>query len=362
MSGQSSTGFGGIVNMGLTCYANAVMQSMRHCSRLPWIFQDGRYDSLFQKGDSVPKKRELQQELTRSFASVVQLLERCKENQSVRPGDFWRCLAPAVDDTCFEHLASKAPHDSHEFFLFLLDTIHEAMAQKVEMNILRPPPTTEQEKHIVGALECWKREFSKQYSPLVDIFYGLTHIIVECQTCKATSHRWETFTSLKAAVPKGGLGASQPTLEEMLKAEAEPELIEGYHCDACAPTRTVAKRSTFLWRAPQVLVVVLKRFTPDGRKIHTRIQSIPTTDDTDFAPFFSAESPERTGITSYGLRAIVDHHGGAGGGHYTAQCKHTATQEWYLYDDESASKLAAPIFGDTTYMLFFERTTKAKAA
>ena len=345
---------GGLVNMGLTCYGNATIQCLRNCSRIPWIFADGRYNTLFQKEPA--ERRRLQQAVTRAFAGVIQLLEQCKAGQSVRPGEFWRALAPAVADTCFEHLAMKAPHDSHEFFLFLLDTLHEALAQDVEMNILRPPPTTEVERHVIGALEVWKREFSKTYSPLVDMFYGLNHVQIECQTCKATSHRWETFTSIKAAIPKGGLGTEPPTLDTMLRLEAEPELIEGYSCDKCAPVRTVAKKTTLLWRLPQVIVVVIKRFTPDGRKIHTRVAPVPAT--VDFGSYFSTESPEREGQTTYGLTGIVDHHGGANGGHYTAQCYQ---EGWRLYDDEVVNNLGGPVFGDSTYMLFFERGAEQRA-
>jgi ubiquitin C-terminal hydrolase len=76
---------------------------------------------------------------------------------------------------------------------------------------------------------------------------------------------------------------------------------------------------------------------------------------TDFSPYFSNESPEREGKTSYSLRGIVDHHGGPRGGHYTAQCKDQAKDTWHLYDDETVHKLPSPMFGESTYMLFFER-------
>jgi ubiquitin C-terminal hydrolase len=345
--------------MGLTCYANATIQCLRALSKVPWIFEKDRYNTLFQKEPS--EKRAGQQALTKAFAGVIQLLEQCKEGESVRPAEFWMTLRPAVADTCFEHLAMKAPHDCHEFFLFLLDTIHEATGQKVEMNILRPAPKTEQERHVIQALEAWRSEFSKCYSPFVDLFYGLSHIEVECQSCKNKTHRWETFTSLKGAVPAnaGGLGGTGPTLEEMLKAEMEPELIEGYHCDHCAPTRTVAQRTVRLWRLPQVLIIVLKRFTPDGRKIHTRVAPVPSR--FEFREFFSTESPERMAVTSYELKGIVDHHGGSNGGHYTSQvCR---AGDWTLYDDEGTFKIpSAPVFGDSTYMLFFEREARAAEA
>jgi ubiquitin C-terminal hydrolase len=326
---------------------------------VPWILTKGRYTSLFQKKEPTPK-RSRQQELTTATAEVLQMLEQCKKGQSVRPGEFWARLALSVEDTLYEHLATKAPHDSHEFFLFLLETLHDSTALDVDMRILRPPPQTPQEHCVYGALQAWQREFSKSYSPFVDLFFGLMHWRTTCQACGNVSDRWESFNSIKAVVPKGGLAGEAPTLASMIEAELEPETIEGYHCDKC-PQRTTAKRVARIWRLPQVIVVVLKRFTPDGRKIHTRMAALDggSADPTfQFTPFFSDDSPEKAGSLHYSLRAIVDHHGGANGGHYTAQTRAAAAAPWVLFDDENLMELAGgPAFGDSTYMLFFERKT-----
>jgi ubiquitin C-terminal hydrolase len=348
--------------MGNTCYANATLQAIRHCTKVPWIFERGRYDSLFQKEPNDTRKK--QQDLAATFGEILQLLGQCKRGQKVRPADFWSKFATAVRETGFEHLAEKIPHDSHEFYLFMLDTLHESMAQEVNMKIMRPPPQTDEERHCVEALETWKREFTKKYSPLVDLFYGLQHVIVRCKACGHCSHRWEVFSTLKAQVPREMKDGRPPTLEEMLAAEAEPETIEGYVCDKCAPTRTDAEKTVRLWRLPLHVVVVLKRFTFDGRKIHTPCAAI---DDTvSFGPYFSPESPEGKTHTSYTLRSIVDHHGGTHGGHYTAQCRGEGG-EWLFYDDDSVmNKIpgapAMPFFGSSTYMLFFTRSPAAVPA
>jgi ubiquitin C-terminal hydrolase len=349
-------GFGGLVNMGLTCYANATLQCFRNCHKIAWILEDTRYDTLFKKQPS--EKRELQQALARAAASVVQLLGKCERGQSVRPGEFWSKLRPAVADTLYEHLASIAPHDCHEFFLFLLETLHESTAQEVEMRILRPPPASPRDELITGALQSWSREFSKEYSPFVDLFYGLGHWRTTCRACGNVSHRWQSFNSLKGVVPQGGLGSEPPTLLSMLAAEMEPETIQEYHCEKC-PQRTEALRNFSIWRLPQTLVVVLKRFTPDGRKIHTRVASLNPDVPLDFSGHFSPESPERAGLTGYYVRGIVDHHGSASFGHYTAQVRRRDDEKWYRYDDEGVSDLPTPQFGDSTYMLFLERGAPA---
>ena len=62
-------------------------------------------------------------------------------------------------------------------------------------------------------------------------------------------------------------------------------------------------------RLPQTLILCLKRFTYDGRKIHIKV-----TLALDLVTLFSEESPEKGATTQYVLRSIVDHYGGAGGG------------------------------------------------
>ncbi len=362
ISGENTRplGLGGLLNMGNTCYANATIQAFRNCTKIPWIFEGGRYDRLFKKE---PKgERQKQQALTQSFADVVTLLGRCRKGQSVRPSDFWSKFRVAVHDTGFEHLAAREPHDSHEFYLFLLDTLHESMAQEVTMRITKPPPQTDTERRAITALETWKREFEKKYSPLVDLFYGLTHIITRCKACGHESHRWEIFSALKAHVPQVIKDGKAPTLMEMFEEEFKPEPIEGYACDKCTPTRTDAERITRIWRLPMHLIVVLKRFTPDGRKIQTPMAVLPTEEPFSFAPFFSEESPERTAETRFRLHSIVDHHGVTGGGHYTAQVLSQSDTTWRIYDDESSSTIGGgetPMFGSSTYMLWFTRDAAA---
>ena len=349
---MAETSLGGLINMGLTCYANAVLQALRHCKKIPWIFEEGRYNTLFLKEPANMLIK--QQAFTASFASVIQLLQQCKRGQNVRPADFWMKFGPCVKDTGFEHLRIKMPHDSHEFYLCILDILHEALAQETDMRIIRAPPVTPTDMHCIQALEVWRKQFTKQYSPLVDLFYGLQHIIVTCSNCKHQSHRWETFTSLKATIHQTN---DHPTIFELLKDEFKPETITDYECEKCRPVRQTAVQTVSIWRLPYYLTFVIKRFTMNGMKVNTQIAPLPKQgEEVSFEAFFSEESPEKVEKQTYRLHSIVDHHGGAGGGHYTAQCRSMEdSTKWQLFDDESVNEIPSAVFGSTTYMMWFER-------
>ena len=353
---MATNSMGGLVNMGMTCYANAVFQATRHCKKIPWIFEEGRYNTLFHKDTS--ERRNSQQVLTATFANVIQLLQKCKKGQVVRPADFWAKFGPCIENTIFDQLQMRMCHDAHEFYICLLDILHEALAQETDMRILRPEPVTDADRHCIQALEIWRKQFTKQYSPLVDLFYGLQHIIVKCKGCGNCSHSWETFTSLKAKIEQ--VVTKPPTLIEMLKDEYKPETISDYECFKCGPVRQEAEKTTYIWRMPHYLTFMVKRFVYGSDKINTPIAALPKQGEEpiSFEAFFSEESPEKAGNNTYRLHSIVDHHGPSGGGHYTAQCRSlTDPTQWHLYDDNSVHEMkGGAVFGSSTYMLWFERS------
>ena len=332
---------GGIVNLGMTCYANAVIQCIRHCDKIPWLFEEGRYSTLLKEG--LPRSL-----MTTSFAEILQMLMKCRQGQSVRPADFLMKFRDAIRGTGFEHMAELRPHDSYEFYLCLLDTLHEALSQEVDMKISKEI-TEGKDNRPLEALKIWKQEFSKKYSPFVEYSYGLLYFVVQCSGCKRESYRWEPMTAIKGVVSPG---KSSESLADMLKAELSDEDIDGYDCEHCSPVRQKAVRKTYIWKLPKYVVVVLKRFTFDGRRINTPLTL--ESGDISFNDLFSKDSPEYYPNSSYSLTSIVDHHGGAQGGHYTAQCKTKGT--WHIYDDESTHKIEKPIIGASTYMLWFSQT------
>ncbi len=355
MDASQKKGLVGLQNMGLTCYANATLQCLRYLPRISWLFTNGRYDTLFSKTPS--EKRKKQQDVCVSFADLIQQQNAGQHPGIMRPAGFWNIAHECLTDSVYDHMKVKAPHDAHEFLMFVLESLHEAISMEVEMQIMKNPPQNDQEKRVVQALEIWKQSFSKEYSPLVDMFYGLLHMKTTCSNCNTTFHRWETFNTLKAVVPKRTqeTDTNPPTLLSMIANDMISETIDEYSCDTCAPKRYSAKRGAAIWRLPQNLVICLKRFTPDGQKIHTKVA---VDQMLDLNSLFSDETPEKGAITTYTLRGIVDHHGGSRGGHYTAQIKDPANENWYIFDDESVYPIQSPTFGETTYMLFYERSPK----
>jgi ubiquitin C-terminal hydrolase len=235
--------------------------------------------------------------------------------------------------------------------MFLLDALHEAMCREVHMNITYTELNSEKQKFHFKSLESWKQSFEKHYSPLVNMYFGQFHVQIICDRCKNVSNRWETFNTLKGVIEKNT--SISPSIIDCILGELNEEEIEEYSCDTCSPTRTKAVRKTKVWKLPDTLIVVLKRFTYDGNKIHTSIEPF-NHENMDLKKLFYENSPNKK-YSNYSLRSVIDHHGSSMGGHYTAQAKHRKTNTWYQYDDQDVRSINTPYLGNSSYIFFFEK-------
>ncbi len=349
---KEDKGVSGLANMRNTCYMNAALQALRHNTEISAFFLENRHTPWIEKKPDSPKK-----ELVVAYADLLRSLWSASKPAYVRPAGFIQSMIPAARQAGFDQFQIPLQHDSHEFLTFLMDQLHEGMAEEVNIEINRPSPITQQDHAIHKALEAWKRFFGKHYSPFTEMIYGLFRITLTCQTCKNKSDSWETFNCLKLPFP----ATDQPvSFQQMLKEEFKEETIEGYACEKCSPTRTTATRQTSIWRLPRMVVLSLKRFTPDGRKLYTNFEM--KNEPVVFHEFFSPESPEPSNHQAYECFATVDHHGSTGGGHYTAQAKSPLTEKWHFFDDETANPITEPQFGVSTYILFLKPSSKAAEA
>ncbi len=73
--------------------------------------------------------------------------------------------------------------------------------------------------------------------------------------------------------------------------------------------------------------------------------------------FYAA--PERrpgSGAALYDCVGVVNHMGGLGGGHYTADCLNRDTGNWHTFNDSRvSSQSAAGLSGSSAYVLFYVR-------
>lgn len=180
----------------------------------------------------------------------------------------------------------------------------------------------------------------------------------------ANWNTWEEFVhpeyaeTQKAGAAKKQRGISlEDCLEEFTKEEqlGEDDL---WYCPRCKKHQQATKKFD-LWKAPDVLVVHLKRFS-NSRMLRDKIDAFVDfpVEGLDLGNLVGERavakrlveqgvSLEELGLCDaedplvYDLFAVDEHLGGLGGGHYRAYALNHATEKWYHFDDSYVTSAQA---------------------
>ena len=340
----------GLANLGNTCYLNSAIQALRHVPDLTVFFN--------KKSDQwIHKDEKKESNLCRAYKDlVVNLWTGTGPRCVLKPAGFLHHFRESLKECpTYEHMITPEPHDSQEALTFLLDQLHEGMKKPLQINVVadKGSPTFK-------ALTAWKEQVAPNYSPIVDYFFGLMEVSVTCKGCSNVSCRYEPFNMLKVGFPN----LMSSSLEECIDYEFQPEELDEYQCDICSPDvpkdQVKAKRhpgsvQRRIWRLPQNLILVLKRFNPNGTKCNADFKAEA---GQVFTKWFSKESPEASRLANYRLQSTIDHHGSANGGHYVAQVRSPITEKWNIYDDENVALIkdgTTPFLGRQSYVLFYRK-------
>jgi len=140
------------------------------------------------------------------------------------------------------------------------------------------------------------------------------------------------------------------TNQEKLSAQ------DAWYCSKCQEHREAGKKFD-VWKAPQLLVIHLKRFQY-SRMWRDKLEQLVDypIEDLDLTPFIVGPvDPDDPPV--YDLYAVSNHSGGMGFGHYTAYSKHKLTNTWNKFNDSSVSEVRDPseVVSSQAYLLFYER-------
>lgn len=367
----------GIGNLGNTCYLNSAVQALRHCRP----FAD------YLSGDDWRRwehpDREAHQLLQHGSALTKALCEPIAPGSVIIPGTFVRTFVTFASKRSDEFYFG-AQADTAEALQILLDGYHTQLAREVHMSVRGPSAAEIPGSPIaqyIKSLESWSTFFSKEYSALLDMFYGQSQTRLTCERCGHISDCFEPWNMLKVPIPNATTaGATAPTLYECITHGLSSERLEDYACEVCAAAevailraeaekegRTLdsdiitrhsskgpARKEHSISRFPSHLILCLKRFTNIGQKVRARIPY--EEDDINLSTWRSWPSLQPSKDSRYRVYATVEHLGSCRGGHYVMRGRDATDGSWRVYDDARVS--LSPIGGGAgpdTYILFLER-------
>jgi len=182
-STDTTKGAVGIINMGNTCFAASVFQAIRSIPQLSaYILKNEIEEECVDKNNK-------EASIVIAYKDLLKTLFSGSLGDVCRPAGFYDTLRTVVKDTIYEQFAQRLPNDAHEFTVFMLDQIHEA--------IKRPYTVNKDMNTLIPAQKAWYNSFEKSYSPLVDLLFGLERVQCICRSCKNVSTRWEVFNMMQ---------------------------------------------------------------------------------------------------------------------------------------------------------------------
>jgi ubiquitin carboxyl-terminal hydrolase 8 len=222
---------------------------------------------------------------------------------------------------------------------------------------------------IAASIE-WDRWSKRERSLISDLFAGQHASQLRCLTCRKTSTTYEPWFNLSIEIPF----KDNARLEDCLSSYCQEERLakgQEWSCPHCQTTRDATKR-IILTKAPQYLVVHLKRFHMDGGSARKdgRIVDFPL-QGLDLGPWMlpqpredelraSGRTPDQSivGPFRYNAYAIVEHFGrGLHSGHYIALVHDRPRGVWRRFDDSIVSDKQT-IRPDGAYLIFYERINR----
>jgi len=200
---------------------------------------------------------------------------------------------------------------------------------------------------------------------------GQQHVGVNFLDAEAVS---QLQTALpKVAAPRAGSGAAAGaaggnavSLQQCLQKNGEREQLseeDSVYCRKCKEHRRCWKKIE-LWTLPSQLIVHLKRFGRD--RIDGPLTKITTAVEFPKELDLQPQLAQPLSDAVYDLCGVVNHHGGLGGGHYTAHAvvmpfDHDGSTscpsgEWFSFNDSRVSRSAADeVDYAAGYILFYTR-------
>jgi len=276
------------------------------------------------------------------------------ENCIVSPGKFIKTIQTLAKIKGVDIFTGYSQNDLPEFLLFVIDCFHTALSREVNMSI-SGTISNNTDKIAVDCFEMIKRMYSKEYSEIWDMFYGV-HVsqIISMETNEVLSSSPEPYFMINLSIPPNN---KAPTLMDCLDLYVEGEILEGdnaWYNEKTGLKENVKKKISY-WSMPNILVLDLKRFNVMNHNNKNQILvDFPLT-DLDLSKYILGYKKDSY---IYELYGICNHSGGTFGGHYTAFVKN-ANGKWYHFNDTSVNEVTniSQLITPKAYCFFYRKKT-----
>ena len=170
------------------------------------------------------------------------------------------------------------------------------------------------------------------------LYHGTTRTDICCLNCQTIKNVYEKFNSINLSIP-----LEKSNLTELLVKYFDKEIYDQpdnlYMCDNCKSLNKYTKR-IILHILPETLIIVLKRYTPNGTKIISEVEIDKT---------LKIKETSTGLIKTFNLTGTINHSGNLYNGHYT---NFIFINDKWMYIDDQMVKVESFNYNDC-YILFY---------
>lgn len=282
----------GLINLGNTCFMNAILQSLNNLEQFYLFFK--KLPSLDVKMSTDVKRTHKYSTRRNGDIDEISLVEEVRKISCALWEEGSGAYSP---DSLFAVVWKLVPkfrgyqqQDAHEFMRYLLDKLHTELIQ------VRKP------QHKTGQ------------SIVSDIFEGILQSDVSCLTCRNESRKLDPILDISLDIPKKDKKKTSPDchLSDCLDSFTDLETLqesEWYYCPRCKSRRPSTKQLS-IQTLSNVLTIHLKRFhftafsrTKIDTMVHFPFRGL------DMSSYIARNKGSTGEGEIYDLAAIVVHHG-----------------------------------------------------
>lgn len=338
----NNKGLSGLVNLGNTCFLNSCMQVISHTYELNQLLDKEIYKKRL--------KNIYDSALLIEWDNLRKIL--WKENSIVSPNKFIKIVQKLAHTKKQDLFTGYEQNDLPEFLIFIIDCFHNSLSREVNMSI-QGTPENDRDKIALLCFEKIKQMYSKDYSEIWNIFYGI-HIsqLSSVETNEIISMTPEPFFIINLPIPENN---KSPSLLDCFDLYTQGEILDGDNrvFNENTGEKDAAKKNLVFWSLPTIMVIDIKRFNASNKK-NQMLVDFPLS-ELNLSKYVIGYNKDSY---IYDLYGVCNHSGSVLGGHYTAFVKN-ANNKWYHFNDTSVSEVAMEqqIITSKAYCFFYRKRT-----
>jgi len=343
LSKYHGKGLCGLANLGNTCFLNSCIQVLNHIYELDSLLLSPQYQKYV--------KNELPDSIIINEWNALRTI-MWNQNAVVSPNRFVANVQQVAMKKNRELFTGWAQNDMPEFLLFLIECMHNSISRNMVMKI-RGNTENDTDHLAVKCFGMLKDVYEKEYSEIMDLFYGIyVSQIISMNGQTIHNIKPESFFILDLPIP---LNKPNVSIYDCLDYFTMSETMSGenaWYNEKTQSKEDIQKTMGF-WNFPKILVITLKRFSPDGSRKLMNLIDFPL-ENLDLSKYVQGYNPKQY---VYDLFGICNHMGGVMGGHYTSFVKNSSN-EWYHFNDTNVGRIQT-VVTPMAYCLFYRKKNKS---